>query len=85
MPRDLIFNQSVNGTATFDQMPERKTVLFQCNGDVTVSWWDDVDGDYNTGETISDPGGRLDCPAAKVKFVTAGAVAIKVLPFQGAS
>lgn len=85
MAKPVIFNESVNGTKLFDLMPERKTVLFQCNGDVTVSWWDDVAGAYNTGETISDPGGRLDCPAEKVKFVTTGAVAIKVIPFQGES
>jgi hypothetical protein len=83
MSRTLIFNQSVNGTVTFDNMPERETVLLQCNGDVTVSWWDDVAAAYNTGELVSDPGGRMDCPAAKVRFVTASAVVIKVIPFEG--
>lgn len=79
MPAPEIFHQIVNGTVTFDHMPEGSRVLLQCNGTVTVSWWDDLAGDYNTGEAIADPGSALDCPAQKARFVTSGAVAVRVI------
>jgi len=82
MPAAPIFHQSVNGTVTFDQMPEGRRVLLQCDGDVVVSWWDDLADDYNTGETISDPGSAMDCPAEKVRFVTSGATALRVILYQ---
>lgn len=82
MPAPEIFHQSVNGTVTFDHMPEGRRVLLQCNGTVTVSWWDDLAGAYNTGEAIADPGSAMDCPAQKVRFVTSGAVAVRVILYQ---
>lgn len=82
MPAPAIFHQIVNGTVTFDQMPEGRRVLLQCNGAVTVSWWDALAGAYNTGETINDPGSPLDCPTDRVRFVTSGAVAVRVILYQ---
>ena len=79
---NVLLDQAINSTSlNFDGMPQGETVSFACDGDVTIAWWIDTKGNYDTtnAETMEAGAGVIGpCPHSKCRLTTAGSVNVRL-------